>query len=354
MTTLLVISKLFGSLCSGALLGLGPLFYGKRLGQHKLSKIGFIWCLVAGFCGGIYLAILTAILYIYMLYQKSRKPFQSSIETNQPVTIWEGLQAIRPWMVITAIAMTQVIVSFISAKHLNYLVPANLIMSYLLAYLIYLRCTFLEVTVDDLFSGTPKDFNWFTLWIVLSLTILFSLGCVYYYLPSPTLAPWNTLFTPTMGINLVTVAIFAPITEEFLFRGILLHHFGLRWGVNKGIVLCSLVFMAIHFKFNVIAFPILVLGLITSVLFLNTGTLRTPVIFHSLYNAFICVLTFLYQKGHITILKETAPWMLASSILGIAYFLFIYWPRKVCLPWVSTDQERPASYSQPIRHDSAG
>ena len=45
---------------------------------------------------------------------------------------------------------------------------------------------------------------------------------------------------------MLVLVIVAPVTEEFIFRGVFLHRWAARWGVLWSIILSSLLFGAIH------------------------------------------------------------------------------------------------------------
>lgn len=44
----------------------------------------------------------------------------------------------------------------------------------------------------------------------------------------------------------ISAVILAPLTEEFLFRGIFLHRFSNKWGITAGIIVSSLLFGLAH------------------------------------------------------------------------------------------------------------
>ena len=91
-----------------------------------------------------------------------------------------------------------------------------------------------------------------------------------------TTFPWlyNTLF---MGV----LVIGAPVFEEFLFRGFLLHRWGTRWSPKVAVILSSLVFGLLHG--NVIGLS--VFGLAMALLYLRSRSLGLVVVVHGLNNA---------------------------------------------------------------------
>ena len=84
-------------------------------------------------------------------------------------------------------------------------------------------------------------------------------------------------------IQLLSVLVFAPITEEFYFRGILFNYFKKRSGKLFILILTSLIFSIIHF--NVPATPTLfILGISLGLIKLTTDSIFITIIMHSIFN----------------------------------------------------------------------
>ncbi len=81
--------------------------------------------------------------------------------------------------------------------------------------------------------------------------------------------------------TLLTLVILAPIVEEFVFRGVFLTRFAAKTSMWGGILISSLLFGVLHLDF-VGAF---LFGIIASLLYLRTGNLLLPILFHMLNNA---------------------------------------------------------------------
>lgn len=80
---------------------------------------------------------------------------------------------------------------------------------------------------------------------------------------------------------LLTLVILAPIVEEFVFRGVFLTRFAAKTSMWGGILISSLMFGVLHLDF-VGSF---LFGIIASLLYLRTGNLLLPILFHMLNNA---------------------------------------------------------------------
>ncbi|MGM0898218.1 MAG: CPBP family intramembrane glutamic endopeptidase [Bacillota bacterium] len=80
---------------------------------------------------------------------------------------------------------------------------------------------------------------------------------------------------------LLTLVILAPIVEEFVFRGVFLTRIAAKTSMWGGILISSLMFGVLHLDF-VGSF---LFGIIASLLYLRTGNLLLPILFHMLNNA---------------------------------------------------------------------
>lgn len=88
------------------------------------------------------------------------------------------------------------------------------------------------------------------------------------------------------------VSICAPIWEEALFRGFLLASLARYMPVRAAVVASSLLFAMCHFRLQTFL-PLLVLGIIFSLIFLITRNLLPPIILHSLWNIYVLINLFL-------------------------------------------------------------
>lgn len=93
---------------------------------------------------------------------------------------------------------------------------------------------------------------------------------------------------PTLynGLTLLILVVVAPILEEFLFRGMLLHRWGSCWGLPTAVIASSLLFGVLHL--NVVGLTLF--GLVMAMLYLRTRSLRLVIIIHALNNAFAAIL----------------------------------------------------------------
>ncbi|NJL48282.1 MAG: CPBP family intramembrane metalloprotease [Leptolyngbyaceae cyanobacterium SM2_5_2] len=140
-----------------------------------------------------------------------------------------------------------------------------------------------------LLGFVPRQLAWLQLlWLVVGV-FLFSLGAfhisyVVLSLVAPNLvestleqslvlsadkAAAPGLYTALMFISVVIVA---PITEEFIFRGVLLHRWGVKWGIRRAILMTSVLFGLLHA--NLVG--LFVFGVVMSLLYLSTARCWCP------------------------------------------------------------------------------
>ena len=81
-------------------------------------------------------------------------------------------------------------------------------------------------------------------------------------------------------LSFISLVLIGPILEEFVFRGLLLHRWQKKWGLNIAILLSSFLFGIVHpDPVGAVAF-----GIAMCVLYLRTQSLWLPIICHSVNN----------------------------------------------------------------------
>lgn len=133
-------------------------------------------------------------------------------------------------------------------------------------------------------------------------------------------------------LNWLVVVIGAPIVEELVFRGYLLHRWARRWGPSFALVATSVLFALLHPNPIGHFFGAVILGLVA----VKTGSLLAPVGIH-LGNNLIAMLIGVAARG---LEPEAADEALTGTELGAAVVLALgtmgflvwgfarYWPRK--------------------------
>lgn len=93
----------------------------------------------------------------------------------------------------------------------------------------------------------------------------------------PSDSAWPNL---TRVLTFITLIIVAPLTEEFIFRGILLQRWATKWNCAIALLLSSLLFGILHLNFIGAG----ILGLVAGVLYYKTKSLWAPVALHAINN----------------------------------------------------------------------
>lgn len=195
------------------------------------------------------------------------------------------------------------------------------------------------IRLAALFGPWPRQLAWVQLlWLVVGV-FLFSQGAFQVsYLGLSLVAPgWveatlhqSLLLSPDQvaapglynGLVLFSVVVVAPITEEFIFRGVLLHRWGVKWGIRPAIVMTSILFGMLHS--NLVG--LFVFGVVMALLYLSTRSLLVPMVAHALNNAIASGIDFLTAQPTTTTLTTLAEFR-ANWWLGLVCLL-------VSAPWV--------------------
>ncbi|HEY9764710.1 MAG TPA: type II CAAX endopeptidase family protein [Trichocoleus sp.] len=189
-------------------------------------------------------------------------------------------------------------------------------------------------------GGWPTQVSWLEMVLLVFGTFFFSLGAFQIsYLLLSFIAPGvveatlqQTLLlsaaetsTPKLynGLMLFAALVVAPITEEFLFRGILLHRWGSKWGIRPAIALSSAFFGVLHS--NLVG--LFVFGVVMALLYLHSRSLIVPIVAHALNNAIASSLELFSARVHTDISVNTLAEFRASWWLGVLCIL-------ISAPWL--------------------
>lgn len=137
-------------------------------------------------------------------------------------------------------------------------------------------------------------------------------------------------------LSFISLVVIAPILEEFVFRGLLLHRWHKKWGLKHAILLSSLLFGIAHpDTIGAVAF-----GIAMCVLYLRTQSLWVPIICHATNNFVVWLIEAgwfsYYGPEHIYTLQEFQDeWLLGlfTTILTI-FWLYLYFNKpKLYRTW---------------------
>jgi membrane protease YdiL (CAAX protease family) len=94
-----------------------------------------------------------------------------------------------------------------------------------------------------------------------------------------------------LALSILMVVVAAPIVEEMVFRGIMMHALGRRWGMWPAVVGSSLVFALSHATAWALA-PTLVLGVALGWLAWTRESLWPSIALHAMYNSVVVAAAF--------------------------------------------------------------
>lgn len=138
------------------------------------------------------------------------------------------------------------------------------------------------------------------LFALVAVSIAFSISMFWFqlFMLAP-IAPWLVNFmleplpipdTPLYIVFTVfTIAILAPVVEEFMFRGVLLKRLIGKTSVWGGILLSSLLFGILHLD----VIGAFLFGVVASLLYLRTNNLLLPILLHIINNSLAAAAMFL-------------------------------------------------------------
>ncbi len=196
-----------------------------------------------------------------------------------------------------------------------------------------------KISVTALIGRTSVGFNW--LWVPFIAIVMFVFGI------GATLLSWypimlvNAQFasdvlsepvTDSATSFFVLAVVIAPVLEEIIFRGLLFTRLADKWGINRAIIVSSVVFGMLHLD------PIgkSIFGVMACVIYMRTRTLWIPIALHSFHN-FIAW----YLMVGAPVEQDTSSdlqGLLMSGIMAIAlslpviyYLLYKWWPRRQSL-----------------------
>lgn len=227
------------------------------------------------------------------------------------------------------------------------------------------------VQLTALLGQWPQGLTWQFLLVVVVVVFMFSLGAFQVsYLALSLVAPnlvESTLQQSLMlsagdtaypklytGVMMFSVLVVAPVTEEFIFRGVLLHRWGVKWGTRPAIILTSILFGVLHS--NLVG--LFVFGIVMALLYLSTRSLLVPIVAHGLNNAIASLIEFLTLRASTTMPTDTLAEFRASWWLGvlclvisapwIGWYLQRYWPRsQTQLPYFANQMPSAAVTDSP-------
>lgn len=132
------------------------------------------------------------------------------------------------------------------------------------------------------------------------------------------------------ALTVFLVVIVAPVVEEVLFRGVLLHRFAHKWGLTRAIAVSSLIFGTLHADILGHA----VFGAVLCLLYVRSGTLWLPIAIHALNNGLAVAasaIPFMADDGTYTLAEFRRQWYV-GLLAGAFAIPLLYRMRHRFLP----------------------
>ena len=141
---------------------------------------------------------------------------------------------------------------------------------------------------------------------------------------------WVSAAPIRSSFAVVLVVVVAPVVEEVVFRGILLHRWAQKWGAGRGLLFSSLAFGVLHA--DILGHT--VFGIVMGLLYVRTRGLWVPIACHMFTNAFAVVgqaLPWGVKNDVYTIARFREEWYFGALALAVAIPL-LYAMRSRYLP----------------------
>ena len=133
-------------------------------------------------------------------------------------------------------------------------------------------------------------------------------------------------------LNFLTVALVAPIVEEFFFRGILLTRWSVKWGVVRAVIVSSGIFALLHN--NIIG--MFCFACVLAIFYIRTKSLFVPMSIHIANNSIAWTLDWLNTEfsestSHTTDVEISELWQIGLIGVVITIPCWIYFWRRYIL-----------------------
>lgn len=220
------------------------------------------------------------------------------------------------------------------------------------------KCYNLNINYRYFIGTLPPGYSWFKLFCLVFSSASFSLGVlslIIYLLSllSPSFAesflkyfeaekPSNS-FLPIISYLLYVInsVIVAPITEEFIFRGLILHRWATKWGIYRSILVSSLVFGSFHLDFLGAS----VFAIVMALLYIKYQTLIIPIVAHAMNNFIaiaIDIIPMEQNKSENTNFYDFLQFGLILTVIfapSVIYFIYKNWNNRLILPYFANAKQ---------------
>ena len=204
---------------------------------------------------------------------------------------------------------------------------------YAVPFLIYLyTIKKYDLSSIAIFEGALTELRqvWFFVPLIIMTVGVVWVSIILLDLVSPDLAEWyfdwlNSVELFEIGPDTTLIqygliffvgAVFAPLVEEIIFRGIMVERFGAKYGYKSAVIFSSLIFGVLHMDI-IGAF---VFGVVLSVLYLQTRSLLLPFLIHAANNGAVALLIFFDESINLEAMDTLETYL---ENIWIGFFLFV-------------------------------
>jgi uncharacterized protein len=196
---------------------------------------------------------------------------------------------------------------------------------------IWYRCDRVDIDLKQVIGKPDRAVQWLRLFGLTIAALIFSgasllvfLGLISYIFPDFVQQTLLFISQKRSFVNsgdtllyriltFLTLVVVAPISEELIFRGIILNRWAQKWNLPKAVIATSLFFGFLHIN----PIGISMLGLVLALLYLKTKTLWVPIAVHSMNN-FIVFCAMITTSN-----KPTATTSLSLQILQSILWVYV-------------------------------
>ena len=204
---------------------------------------------------------------------------------------------------------------------------------YAVPFLIYLyTIKKYDLSSIAIFEGALTELRqvWFFIPLIIMTIGVVWVSIILLDLVSPDLAEWyfdwlNSVELFEIGPDTTLIqygliffvgAVFAPLVEEIIFRGIIVERFGAKYGYKSAVIFSSLIFGVLHMDI-IGAF---VFGVVLSVLYLQTRSLLLPFLIHAANNGAVALLIFFDESINLEPMDSIETYL---ENIWIGFLLFV-------------------------------
>ena len=214
-----------------------------------------------------------------------------------------------------------------------------------LCYYLWEKLRQSQLNPQYLIGNKFPRYRWWSLLRLVIVLILFSFGAaILFDCALSSFAPsfLEFLLEPEPPSSLpivykcletISLVVVAPITEEFIFRGVLLHRLASKWNIAIAIWISSIIFGLGH-PLDPIGASLF--GVVMALLYIKTKTLAVPIVAHSMNNTIVVILLFFENNGTVaesTTEISSGDWVIGLLLIAVSlpfliHFIYRRFPAK--------------------------